>query len=66
MYGNRSQLRAGLTDEQRHTIQTFPRQALHAYALGFEHPITGEDIEVTAPMPDDMQGLIDVLAQDAS
>ena len=66
VYGNRSQLRAGLTDEQRHTIQTFPRQALHAYALGFEHPITGEDIEVTAPMPDDMQGLIDVLAQDAS
>ncbi|WP_424108373.1 RluA family pseudouridine synthase [Psychrobacter coccoides] len=62
VYGGRRQLRAGLTEEQRQTISTFPRQALHAYALGFVHPTTGEDIEVTTPIPEDMQRLIEVLS----
>ncbi|MBU5615981.1 RluA family pseudouridine synthase [Psychrobacter sp. TAE2020] len=62
VYGGRRQLRAGLTDKQRETITNFPRQALHAYALGFVHPTTGEDIEVTTPIPEDMQQLIAVLS----
>ncbi len=62
VYGGRRQLRAGLTDKQRETISNFPRQALHAYALGFVHPTTGEDIEVTTPIPEDMQQLIAVLS----
>ncbi len=64
VYGGRRQLRAGLSEEQRQTIGNFPRQALHAYALGFVHPITDEDIEVTVPIPEDMQRLIAVLSDD--
>ena len=64
VYGCRRQLRAGLSEEQRQTIGNFPRQALHAYALGFVHPITDEDIEVTVPIPKDMQQLIAVLSDD--
>ena len=39
----------------------FPRQALHAQALGFVHPMTGQRSRVEAPMPDDLAGLIAVL-----
>lgn len=63
VYGNRQQLRVGLTQEQRDAIQQFPRQALHAYQLGFVHPVTGEDIEVTAPLPDDMIKLAEILSE---
>ena len=62
MYGGRRQLRAGLTEAQRQAISNFPRQALHAYILGFVHPTTGEDIEVTTPIPEDMQQLMTVLS----
>ena len=62
VYGGRRQLRAGLTEAQRQAINNFPRQALHAYTLGFVHPTTGEDIEVTTPMPEDMQQLMAVLS----
>lgn len=34
------------------------RQALHAYRLTFTHPITGEDMILTAPIPEDMEQLI--------
>lgn len=30
------------------------RQALHAYKLDFEHPITGQAMSFTAPLPEDM------------
>ncbi len=30
------------------------RQALHSYRLCFRHPISGEDMEFTAPLPEDM------------
>ena len=62
VYGGRRQLRAGLTEVQRQAINNFPRQALHAYTLGFVHPTTGEDIEVTTPIPEDMQQLMAVLS----
>jgi len=39
----------------------FPRQALHAAVLGFEHPVTGADLRFEAPMPEDMQSLITTL-----
>ena len=40
-------------------FDTCPRQALHAMTLGFEHPETGEAMDFTAPMPDDMQRLLE-------
>jgi 23S rRNA pseudouridine1911/1915/1917 synthase len=41
----------------------FARQALHARALGFVHPLTGQSIRVEAPLPDDFSGLIECLRQ---
>jgi len=39
-------------------INAFPRQALHAAVLGFEHPSTGELVRFEADIPDDMADLI--------
>lgn len=45
----------------------FPRQALHAYRLGFIHPLSGAAVEWQAALPDDFQALIEQLeAADAS
>ncbi len=38
------------------------RQWLHAYRLGFEHPGTGEWLELTSPYPDDLQRALDLVA----
>ncbi|MGA9658691.1 MAG: RluA family pseudouridine synthase [Asticcacaulis sp.] len=40
----------------------FGRQALHAGLLGFVHPITGEKLRFKAYLPEDMQDLIEALA----
>ncbi|MDF1873556.1 RluA family pseudouridine synthase [Vannielia sp.] len=39
----------------------FPRQALHAATLGFAHPVSGEEMDFTAPLPQDMEQLIAAL-----
>jgi 23S rRNA pseudouridine1911/1915/1917 synthase len=39
----------------------FPRQALHAWRLAFKHPVAGRELRFEAPLPDDMQGLIERL-----
>jgi 23S rRNA pseudouridine1911/1915/1917 synthase len=36
----------------------FPRQALHAWRVAFIHPVTGERLEIVAPVPDDLAGLL--------
>ncbi len=38
-------------------IERFNRQALHAFLLGFAHPITGEHIEFTSDLPKKMKKL---------
>ena len=40
-------------------FQICPRHALHARELGFTHPVTGEPMMFDAPLPEDMQQLID-------
>ena len=37
------------------------RQALHAFRLSFDHPITGEALKFEAPLPDDMVHLLATL-----
>ncbi len=36
----------------------FPRQALHAAVLGFEHPVSREHLRFEAPLPGDMAALL--------
>ncbi|WP_172195154.1 RluA family pseudouridine synthase [Saccharibacillus qingshengii] len=38
------------------------RQALHGEKLGFRHPFGGEQIEISAPLPGDMEDLLDRLS----
>lgn len=39
-----------------------PRPALHSYALTLTHPVTGEVLRLTAPLPEDMARLIPCLS----
>ena len=36
----------------------FKRQALHAWKLGFDHPVEGKVVQFEAPLPDDMKKLL--------
>ena len=36
----------------------FPRQALHAHRLAFQHPAEGRELRFEAPMPEDFAGLL--------
>jgi 23S rRNA pseudouridine1911/1915/1917 synthase len=45
---------------------TFPRQALHAASLGFDHPKTGKRMEFTSPLPADLSMLIEALRAGAA
>jgi 23S rRNA pseudouridine1911/1915/1917 synthase len=64
-YGGKRQLpgRFGVSDRNEFTrlIDVLGGQALHAYKLSFDHPITGKHLEFEAPVPSDMQNLIDWL-----
>lgn len=40
------------------SASSFPRQALHAYRLGFSHPIDGRPLTFEAPLPTDMADLL--------
>ena len=37
------------------------RMFLHAWHLRFEHPVTGEQLDVVAPLPEELQGVLDAL-----
>lgn len=63
MYGRRG-APGGLSDAQRTAWQTFPRQALHAARLAFEHPLIDGDVDVRSPMPADLTALLDRLTDD--
>lgn len=39
------------------------RQALHCSSYCFEHPLTGDFLKVQAPLPEDMQKLVDELSK---
>ena len=49
------------TPQLKHAIARLKRQALHARFLGFEHPVTGENLTFSVPIPADMQCLVDAL-----
>lgn len=65
VYGGRLLLPKGASQELIEALRAFKRQALHAARLAFEHPITGKPVDVTSPLPEDMQSLLAVLAADA-
>jgi 23S rRNA pseudouridine1911/1915/1917 synthase len=50
------------TPAVRRLLLDFPRQALHAARLAFDHPRTGQRLEFATPLPPDMQELLTALA----
>jgi 23S rRNA pseudouridine1911/1915/1917 synthase len=53
-----------LTDEDRARLE-LPRHALHAARLALPHPITGERLEVRAPLPDDLDAFWNAMSAGA-
>jgi 23S rRNA pseudouridine1911/1915/1917 synthase len=62
VYGGRLTLPKGASEAVRTALREFPRQALHAARLKFDHPVTGKAVECVSPLPADMRGLLDLLA----
>ncbi|MDT8856715.1 RluA family pseudouridine synthase [Paracoccaceae bacterium Fryx2] len=61
-YGGRRRVAGkSVGDAVAEMANAFPRQALHAASLGFLHPVTGEALEFTSPLPPDMAGMIAAL-----
>ena len=44
------------------TLERFPRPALHAHRLTFDHPTSGDAMEFVAPVPEDLRSLWHKLA----
>lgn len=64
LYGGRVQLSKGMSEALILNLRKFKRQALHAFAVGFIHPISEEWVSFEADIPEDMQQLIAVLRED--
>jgi 23S rRNA pseudouridine1911/1915/1917 synthase len=56
---------ARLSPEGAHTVQALGRQALHAYLLTIEHPVTGEMLEFHSELPGDLVRLRSCLGAQA-
>jgi 23S rRNA pseudouridine1911/1915/1917 synthase len=65
VYGGRLRQPRGAGDSLRTVLQGFRRQALHAQRLALQHPGSGEPVSWEAPVPPDMQELIEALREDA-
>ena len=64
VYGARLLLPKGASPQLIDALRTFRRQALHAATLAFAHPVTETPIRCDAALPEDMQALLRVLAED--
>ncbi|MGN7870505.1 RluA family pseudouridine synthase [Paracoccus sp. 22332] len=61
VYGGARRASAKALGPAAEVVSAFPRQALHAAHLGFDHPVTGEALSFDSRLPLDMQALLDML-----
>jgi 23S rRNA pseudouridine1911/1915/1917 synthase len=47
-----------LPEPLSHDVRSFPRQALHAFLIAFEHPVTREILRFESNLPQDMEELL--------
>ena len=66
VYGGRGGPPRGAGEALRDAIQTFPRQALHAYRLSLDHPGSQRRVTYEAEIPSDMETLLGEVRRDAS
>lgn len=66
VYGGTLRIPAGNPSERLiDVLSNFPRQALHAKSLSFEHPAHGELVEFEIDLPDDLSELVYCLSVEA-
>lgn len=63
LYGGMRKARKIKDENLRKLLLSFPRHALHAEYLAFYHPETGDLLEFSVPIPEDMETLINNLRQ---
>lgn len=61
LYGRRGRPGAIPDPVLKECIKKMNRQALHAQRLGFNHPCTGERVQFVAPIPRDMEEVLECL-----
>lgn len=61
VYGKNNPPIKNFSDAAKEDILSFQRQALHAYLIGFKHPVTKEHLTFEADLPNDMKRLISAL-----
>ena len=66
LYGGSFKLPKGASEDFIAGLRGFKRQALHAEVLEFLHPLTGEPVRCSAPVPADMQRLLRLLREDVA
>jgi len=64
VYGGRPRIPRGASDELISALRSFPRQALHAQALGLIHPESGEQLRFECPLAQDIVKLIETLERE--
>lgn len=65
LYGGRLHIPPATGPGLTGTLRRFRRQALHAAELGLVHPASGEHVSWQAPLPEDMERLLEELRNDA-
>ena len=66
-YGRSTDARRGsLSPDTNSLIETLSRQALHAAEIGFKHPLSGDYLSFTSPVPEDMKMLRHRLISDTA
>ncbi len=65
VYGGRARIPPDCSEHLAQVLRRFRRQALHAARLALTHPVSGERMQWTAPLPKDMRELITALQDDA-
>ena len=66
LYGGALKLPKGASEELVGALRGFRRQALHAEALEFAHPVTGLPVRAEAPVPADMRALMKAMREDTA
>jgi 23S rRNA pseudouridine1911/1915/1917 synthase len=61
LYGGANRWKGVAHRDAQALMRAMTRQALHAYRLGFAHPVSGEALSFEAPLPADLVALIDGL-----
>ena len=66
LYSGRSSIEPKFFGGPKNSPAILGRQALHAESITLDHPVTGERVTFSSPLPSDIQGVLDGLRKYAS